>query len=696
MKNKFCYNPERPAPVTDRRRLLRSDAGMARDAHRRCCATVSAVDSLCALIVLVFLICCPDSLWAGIGFQPVNPDELKMTSEPLAPGAPAIILYRQVDRDDGRGGHIHEDNYLRIKILTEEGRKYANIEVPFLKGAEEVVHIEARTIKPNGTIVDFDGRVFEKSLLKARRINYLAKTFTLSAVDPGCIIEYRYTLDLQHAYASHWILSEELFTKSARFSLKPYRSSVYLPVSLRWSWQNLPTGVEPTQGPDRIYRMEVSNVLAFQTEDFIPPANELKARVDFVYESGVSMGDPDMYWQLIGKNWNDALEKFIGKPKAMEGAVAQSVSPSDAPEVKLRKIYERVQHVRNTSFELRKTEQEIKREKEKLDENVEDVWKHGYGDKWQLNWLFLALVRAAGFEAYGCWISSRAEYFFTKKTMQSGHLNETAVLVKLNGQDLYFNPGAEFAPFGMLNWSETGTPGLRLDNTGGTWIKTTLPKSSESTIQRTGRMKLSENGDLEGKLTVTYTGLEAMYHRESAIHADEVARTKMLEDGVTGQIPVATEAKLTNHPDWNNPEAPLVAEFDLKIPNWTSNAGKRVVLPAAVFVAHEKHIFEHAHRVYPIYFEYPYEKIDEITVALPAGWQVSNLPPGESLDGHVVTYNLKVENNQETLHLTRKLTIDFLLLEQKYYAALRNFFQTVRTGDEEQILLQPGTASASN
>src|SRR5580692_685660 len=154
MKNKFCCNPERPAPVTDRRRLLRSDPGMARDAHRRCCATVSAVDSLCALMVLVFLICCADRLWAGIGFQPVNPDELKMTSEPLAPGAPAIILYRQVDRDDGRGGHIHEDNYLRIKILTEEGRKYANIEVPFLKGAEEVVHIEARTITPNGTIVD--------------------------------------------------------------------------------------------------------------------------------------------------------------------------------------------------------------------------------------------------------------------------------------------------------------------------------------------------------------------------------------------------------------------------------------------------------------------------------------------------------------------------------------------------------------
>jgi hypothetical protein len=53
------------------------------------------------------------------GFQPVSPDELKITSEPLAPGAPAIILYRQVDRDDN-GRTSHEDDYVRIKIFLEE------------------------------------------------------------------------------------------------------------------------------------------------------------------------------------------------------------------------------------------------------------------------------------------------------------------------------------------------------------------------------------------------------------------------------------------------------------------------------------------------------------------------------------------------------------------------------------------------
>ena len=30
--------------------------------------------------------------------------------------------------------------------------------------------------------------------------------------------------------------------------------------------------------------MEARNVPAFQTEDFMPPEDELKARVDFIYE----------------------------------------------------------------------------------------------------------------------------------------------------------------------------------------------------------------------------------------------------------------------------------------------------------------------------------------------------------------------------------------------------------------------------
>jgi len=639
---------------------------------------------------------------AAAGFQPVSPDELKMTSEALAPGAPAIILSRQVDRDDS-GSTGREDDYLRIKILTEEGRKYANVEIPFLTQTQKVVDIKGRTIRPDGSIADFDGKVYEKELMKGkvqgRAYKYLAKTFTLPDVQVGAIIEYSYVIDFgEHkVFNSDWILSSELFTKKAQFSLKPFTSSYGVRMSLRCSWPLLPRGTDPPQeGKDHIYRMEANNIPAFQTEDYMPPPNDLKYRVDFIYEPNLLATDQASYWSHVAKVRGEDLESFLGKPKVMAQALAQIVSPGDVQEVQLRKIYDRVQQVRNTTYELRKTQQEEKREKEKTAENVEDVWKRGYGNSVQLTWLFLGLVRAAGFESYGCWVSSRKDYFFTPVSLQSAKLNMPVVLVKMNGKDLYFDPGVPFAPFGLLAWSETGVQGLRLDKGDGTWIVTTLPPASASRVERVGKLKLSDAGDLEGKLTVTYTGLVAVYHRLEERHADEIARKKSLEEAVTSQIGGAAQADLTNQPDWTSSETPLVAEFNLKITGWTVNAGKRVLIPAAIFTVGEKTIFEHANRVHPVYFEYPYEKVDDLTIDLPPGWQVSGVPPAQDQDQHVVHFAEKAETNPGTLRLTRKLTIDFMLLEQKYYAALRKFFETVRTADAQEIVLQPSGIHASN
>lgn len=630
-------------------------------------------------------------------FQPVVPDELKLTNEPLAPGAPAIILFRQVDRDD-RGLTAHEDNYVRIKILKEEGRKYADIEIPYFKASSNVVNVHGRTIRPDGSVASFDGKIFDKSIVKARGLKYLAKTFTLPDVQVGGIIEYYYTLDLSehYVYDSHWILSNELFTRAAKFSLKPYTSS-YSNLNVRWSWQGLPPGTSPPkEGPDHVIRLETANVPAFQTEDYMPPENELKARVDFTYSDEAFESDVDKFWKNTGKRLNDSVESFVNKRKTMEQAVSQIVSPGDAPEVKLNKIYERVQHIRNTSYEVSKTEQQLKRDKEKDPNNVEDVWKRGYGDSVQLTWLFLGLVRAAGFEAYGVMVSDRRNYFFQPRLMDPRKLTSNVVLVKLNGKDIYCDPGTAFTPFGMLDWSETAVPGLRLDKDGGSWVKTMLPEAADSRVERSATMTLSDSGDLEGKVTFTFTGLEAKERRVDERNEDDTDRKKYLEDEVKQAIPAAIDVELTNTPDWSSSSTPLVAEYAVKIPGWVSGAGRRALLPVGIFSATERGVFDHASRVHPIYFEYPSVKLDDVVITLPLGWQVGTLPPARNNDGKAVVYTMTAENEKGVIHLKRKLSIDILLVEIKFYPALRNFFQAVRTGDEEQVVLQPIGASSGS
>lgn len=624
---------------------------------------------------------------SGDDWLPISPEELKMTSVPEAPGAPAVILYRQVDRDDDTSREI---NYVRIKILNEEGRKYADISIPFVKGSESIQSLKARTIRPDGSIVNFDGKMYDKEIVKARGVKYLARSLSLPDVQPGGIIEYRYAnqMDENQLYSSHWILSEDLFTKHAKFSLKPYSRA-----TVRFSWQGLPKDVTPTNGS--IIRLEVNNIAPFQTEDFMPPENELKSRVDFLYSKSDEK-DPVKFWKAEGKQLNEVVESFAGKRKVMEQAVSEIVAPGDTPEVKLQKIYTRVLQVRNTTLQVEKTEQEQKRAKEKENSNVEDVWKHGYGNGRQINWLFLSMVRAAGLEANAVFLSSRSEYFFNPKMMNPGQLNADVVVVKLNGKDVYCDPAAGYAPFGLMTWEETGVSGLRLDKDGGTWVTTPLPESSSSQIIRKADLKLTDDGTLQGKLTVTFLGLEALWRRVEERNEDDGSRKKFLEDQIKEYIPVGIEVELTNKPEWNSAAMALVTEYDLKVPGWATSAGRRVLVPSALFGNTEKHLFEHADRTHPIYFSFPFQKTDDLTIELPLAWHVSSVPKPVNQDGHIIAYNLKVDEEKGILHVQRRMDMQILLLEAKYYPALRNFFQTVRSADDQQIVLQQASAAASN
>ena len=194
----------------------------------------------------------------------------------------------------------------------------------------------------------------------------------------------------------------------------------------------------------------------------MPPADELKSRVDFIYSWTAPQQDKDKFWTEVGKTRYEWVNSFLGKRGGLQSAVAQIVSPSDDQETKLRKLYARVQQLRNTSFEENLTAQQQKREPSKPNKNVEDVWKHGYGNGVELTWLYLALARDAGFETYPVYVADRRNYFFDATQMDASRLDTNVALVKLNGKDAYFDPGAAFVPFGLLPWDETGVQGLRL------------------------------------------------------------------------------------------------------------------------------------------------------------------------------------------------------------------------------------------
>jgi hypothetical protein len=611
---------------------------------------------------------------------PVTPEDLHSTEEPAAPKAPAIYLYRQVDRNDS--SHW-ERVYVRIKILTEEGRSQGNVVIKFDKERESIRDIDARTIRPDGSIVNFDGAVYEKPLLEGRGMRVATKTFSLPDVQPGYIIEYRYERQFSFLYvfSSEWIVNADLYTKLAKFSFDPYRG-----FTLR---ATTPAGLPAaTVGPTfehGVYTMVTRDVPAFIAEEYMPPEDELKMRVEFVYLMDSTIDkDAATFWTRWGKQANSMANRYMDHSRAMRAALAEIAAPSDSPEQKLRKIYARVQQLRNLSFERTKSAQEVERESAKDNEDVADVWKHGYGNEYQITLLFVALMRAAEFEADPVALSTRNRFLFNAQMRNPGQLNTAVAVV---GGDLFLAPGVPLAPFGMLAWNETAVKGLRLNEAGGMWVSTPLPPASASRLERKAMLHLTPDGGLEGTVTVTFTGLDALSQRLEERNEDDTARRRRLEDEIKADMNNGGEATLTNSPEWSNGDAPLVTTFNVTVPGWAHLVGTRALVPVDIFAGGNRHVFEHATRIHAVYFRFPHQLEDDVTIDLPAGWTVSSVPQPGSADIHVADCKWMADGTPTALHLKRDFSIDTLLVDAKHYGQLQDFYQAVRRSAEQEAVV---------
>src|ERR1700761_8404371 len=189
---------------------------------RRVLGTVFAVALLTALS--------PVALAQTQWIQPTQ-DELSMTSLPGYPGVAAVVLNKdEVTKDD-----LHSStHYPRIKILTEDGKKYANVELAYISTNSDFMNlgvgddrtiedIQGRTIHPDGTVVPFTGKPYLKVMEKGKGIKYQAKVFTLPDVTVGSIIEYRYNSRLNdHIFdPPTWLIQGDLYVKNAHYMWYP-------------------------------------------------------------------------------------------------------------------------------------------------------------------------------------------------------------------------------------------------------------------------------------------------------------------------------------------------------------------------------------------------------------------------------------------------------------------------------------------
>ncbi len=630
---------------------------------------------------------------AAADFPAVNPAELKITALPSQPGAAAFILDHEEMSDD----MLHYRSvYMRIKILTEAGREQANVELPYNDRNFDIAAIHGRTIHADGTIIPFEGKPFEKVIVKGKDLRYKVKTFTMPDVQVGSVIEYKYELRYNDdmLFEPHWILQENLFQQHLHFVFKPSDKDIMLPhgrigKGLAWTWMT-PNKEQPVKSRDKI-EITLDNVPPFVEDEYMPPSNVLKYYVFFYYQTE---RNSEEFWKDEGKYWSKDVDHFA-KPDSVASALNSIVGPGDTPDQKVRKIYAFAQTLENTTYLPERSAQEQKTLGLRESKNAGDVLRQKSGDRDDITHLFIALVRAAGIPAYAMRVTARDTSYFLPLLMDFNQLDWDVAIVQLDGKEVFLDPGTRFCPYGMLYWKYAAAQGLRQNPDGKTSIaESELGSYKDAIVQRRLVLKAGMDGKAEGVLKVSYQGQEGIRRRLRAIKTDAAGRTKQLEDEVKAWFPENADVSLSNQPNWTSDDS-LIAEFKVTTP-LMSSAGKRLLLPADIMVFYLPERFPHAERKYPVYFDYPYVEMDEVHVELPDSLEVDTLPsPAEVRLPYAVFLSHLTRSGREIV-LQRQLAMGGNIFPVKQYPELRDFYLKARNSDQQQILLKVNTHVPGN
>lgn len=640
--------------------------------------------------------------WRSEDWQPITRADLEMKEVPGQPGAPAVLLFYAAYEDDNTYSKFF---YHRIKILSEKGLRWADVDIPYWRNEGGAISdLKARTIRPDGSIVEFQGKVFDKVLEKRKGNKILAKTFSFPEATAGSIVEYKYRwgwdAETRYLFNTRWLLQHELYTVRALYSYYSYQKDFHFgKYGLgRMSYVNnrMAANAKITPQNNRGYiELELKNVPGLGKEPHAPPDSELMPQIRFYYGGDNIKSAPD-FWSREARDWYGAIEKFVGDRKEVREEAQKVVGSESDPEKKLRALYARAQQVRNLTYERPRSAEEIKREKLEENKHAGEVLARGYGSSYDVTRFFVALARASGFSAEVVRVSEREELFFDINVLDADQLKAEVVAVSLNGKEFFLDPGTRFCPFGLIRWSVTSAAGRKLDSKGGSFFQMPNPVSTGAVTRRKGQLTLAEDGTLKGEIAIELSGQEALSRRMAALKLDEFGRNKDFEDDIKGRLHPSAQVKLVKATGWESSEEPLVGEFSIEIPGYASLAGKRMVFPTGIFQAQQRNPFAPTERMHPVYFEYPYQELDNIRIKLPAGYQLERMPPEQKQSFPYGAIHTSRGAQSGEIFLGRGFQMESLFLPVEHYAGLREFYSKVQIADEEQVVIRRADSTAAS
>jgi len=668
------------------------------------------------LIIALLLTVVNQTIGQNYKFGKVSKEALQEKFYPQDSSANAVVLYKNrrtyFDYIQKDGFRLITVVHERIKIYNKEGYDWASKNISYYKpaasDAEKVRILEAKTYRlEDGKIQSF--KLNKKEIFDEKLSKYWSeKKFTMPNISEGCVVEWKYKLvspyksidkvELQYKipikkiqcnieipeyykynvkHTGYVQINSTLTTKNSVISLSQ-KNVVY---ANNGSVDRLKSSTSYTKVDytTNITTINNENVPALLDESHL---NNIKNYQTAIHYELSSVKWPEEPIKHYVQSWDDVTKTIFKKYEFGDELKKNTYFKDDLAAIIVKSGGEQTQILLNI-FEFVKQKIKWNNVYTKYSyDGVRKAYKNGSGSSADINFILIAMLRAANINANPILISSRSHGVPIFPTIKG--FNFVIAGVELENGIVLLDATEEYSTPNTLPLRDLNGQGriIRKDGTSN-WINLMPTQLSQTNL--TMNISIDEEGIVNGIKRTQYTKSNALDYRNKYLKIKDEAITEKIEEE-NGLIEIS-DFKITNK---NTIYKPIVETFKFSSEELLDIVGDKIYFKPLLFEAITKNPFKLEKRIYPIDFGTPKSSKNVINISIPQGYQIESIPESFAiaLPNKYGIYKFNISTSGNKISVYSILKIKSAIYPIEYYQEIKEFYKMIVNKNLERVVLK--------
>jgi len=213
-------------------------------------------------------------------------------------------------------------------------------------------------------------------------------------------------------------------------------------------------------------------------------------------------------------------------------------------------------------------------------------------------------------------------------------------------------------------------------------------------VKRTGSFRFNEEGALFGAVRIEFGDIAGADAREKCYLQTREKIEERVREQVRTRLPLAEVTDVIAE-NADNVLKPFALAYTVSVPGYAERTGQRFIVQPGFFEKGKGALFTADTRASDIYFNYPINEKDDVTMAIPPWFKIEegSAPDGiDKVDWGAYSVKISLKKKTNEILYARELAFSLLHMAAGGYPRLKNIFNKIHAGDAHTLTLRAGAA----